>query len=767
MSTSKQTPAAPESASLTRRSFLGVVVVNSACGGGGGEAAQAPVVPPADPGGGGGGGGSGGGGGAIAEGNKGPFTAAPATELTSLRLLVATAGTYPWCTGHAFRPGDLPSGRTLDGIQCNVKSRWPDGSAKIAVLAGVTNFTGASATVRVGSGASPAGTALTTASLKTLAVTAAIHAGSFGTASWAGSDWDTPFVNWISGPVMSSWIYRKPVGSDAHLTAWLEVRLWATGDVEVLPWIENGYLLKESPGGRSAVYRFELGGRERFNLSLPVYHHTRQPLLAGTALAYWLAADVTVTPKHSASYLEGTGLVTPMLAVVRRNLPPFPSFGGVSDSFTAYERFSTTNTMHSTNMGSAGGADSIGVQPGWESIALCDDSKLGYEQMLRESFRFGALQIHYRDEVSNRPVSFSGRSNVQLRYNDPLLNVSNGEDFGLTLTPVLVDGKGDDTNKWARSHQPGSPVLAYLMSGRFWFVEECQHIAGVNFLSTPWTRKGTAFHKCEPYRAPARMQMREAAWCFRNLVNAATVTPDGEPLKADYDASVDHNIDYYYGRYIAPFGPEGLNPLGLIEHVGNGTTGGDQAWQYDFWTMSWARAVMHRVGSSAAKRTNARVFFDWVSRSIVGRCGGTAAGDYLYTSLSTSHAVGGAEYSSLFPGSNPDVYPNWTTGAGPWWRSWGEYYDYNARFQRHPGAKVDGPIYGGFSSDANAWSMHAINALRACASLRAPGAAAAMNRLETSVEWWWWVSRNSPSGIWGGDTRPTNAHATLSLPLET
>ena len=30
--------------------------------------------------------------------------------------------------------------------------------------------------------------------------------------------------------------YRRPIGSDAHLVAWLEVRLYAGGAVEVLPW---------------------------------------------------------------------------------------------------------------------------------------------------------------------------------------------------------------------------------------------------------------------------------------------------------------------------------------------------------------------------------------------------------------------------------------------------------------------------------------------------------------------------------------------------
>jgi hypothetical protein len=700
-------------------------------------------------------------------------------------MLTAGAGDYPFSVGHAFEPGQLPA-EIIEGIQCDVKSRWPDRSIKIAILSGSFTATGTSTDISIGAGIPPLGANLTTAQLKATGISASFTTSAYGSASWGvnSADWDSPFAVWTAGPYCSTWIYRKQIGSDPHLTAWMEVRFFSTGDVSVLPWIENGYLMVTGPTAKPGDYSFALGGTNRYGpTALPVWHHTRSPLINGALLEYWFSADKTVTPKHDTAYLEGTGLVTPMLSTVDRNLPAFPAFGGVSASFEPYQSFDSTNSMHSTNMGSAGGADSIGIQPGWESIALVDSSKLGYEQMLRESFRFGQLQIHYRDEDTNKPVAFSTRANIQLRIGETesatysIVNVANREDYsGQTSTPAIVGDNGGDpggggsvTNvrKWARSHQPGSPVLAYITSGRYWFMEECQHIAGVNFLSTPWTREGTEFHVCRPVRSPARMQMREAAWCFRNLVNAATVTPDDDPLKAEYDASVDHNITYYHDLY-APGDdmPEGLNPYGLIEHEGNGTTGGDQAWQYDFFTMAWAKAIMMRAGSSRAQRIKARAFFDWVSRSIVGRAGGTGSTEHLYRWISTSFAVGGIEYSSLFPGSNESVYPDWTRNAsnGPWWSSWGAYYDANAITQGFTGGRTDGAIAGGYSSDATAWTMFAITALRACASLEAPGATTAMARLEASADWSWWTTRTS--GIWGGDTRPTNAHATRTLHRE-
>ena len=78
-----------------------------------------------------------------AEGNAGPFLPAPASAITTLTLNAAASGTKPWAAGHVFAEGDLPAGQALSGIQTTVKSTWPDGSTRVAVLASVTAMAGA------------------------------------------------------------------------------------------------------------------------------------------------------------------------------------------------------------------------------------------------------------------------------------------------------------------------------------------------------------------------------------------------------------------------------------------------------------------------------------------------------------------------------------------------------------------------------------------------------------------------------------------------
>jgi hypothetical protein len=158
----------------------------------------------------------------------------------------------PVALGFAFRQGDVPAGNgvTADSglLQVTPRNYWPDGSLKFAQLVWRGAVGPAPTTVSLIAGSSASGAALTLANLQATGLSASIACGAYGTVSWSGNDWVSPFVfepgqsAWVSGPLMSSWLYRKAVGGDPHLVAWLEVRLYAGGAVEVLPWIENGYL---------------------------------------------------------------------------------------------------------------------------------------------------------------------------------------------------------------------------------------------------------------------------------------------------------------------------------------------------------------------------------------------------------------------------------------------------------------------------------------------------------------------------------------------
>jgi len=100
----------------------------------------------------------------------------------------------PFTVGQGLRQGDVPSGSTLVAstgeLQFVVKNRWPDGSAKFAILSGRTDLT-ANAWKSIGlsvASAPAAAPALGTADVAATGLTASVQFGSFGTANWNAGD---------------------------------------------------------------------------------------------------------------------------------------------------------------------------------------------------------------------------------------------------------------------------------------------------------------------------------------------------------------------------------------------------------------------------------------------------------------------------------------------------------------------------------------------------------------------------------------------------
>ena len=253
---------------------------------------------------------------------------ASATALpVALELTSSSGGSnLPFTVGEGFQQGDVPSGSSVVGnmgtLQVIPKNRWPDGSLKYAIVSGrVTLSANIPTSISLSLGTSATTAALTTTDLRATNVTASIGAGSFGTVSWSGADFDAPSMTWVSGPEMSSWIYRKPIGSDPHLVGWLEVRLYAGGAVEVVPWVENGYLLVAGPTDKNATYTFTLGGSQRFSRSTDLLNHQRMVLASGSTLSHWLGADPQVIPKHDVAYLQASKLVPTYAGVTSSSSP--------------------------------------------------------------------------------------------------------------------------------------------------------------------------------------------------------------------------------------------------------------------------------------------------------------------------------------------------------------------------------------------------------------------------------------------------------------
>jgi hypothetical protein len=587
------------------------------------------------------------------------LTAAP-TAVAAMQFTLSTAASpsrqstrslartpLPFCLGYVFKRGDIPAGQTVTTeqatLQVTAKNRWPDGSLKFAQLAGHAILNSAEPLVVLLSKTptAPAAGPLTTSDLGNTGVTAQINCGAFGTAAWSAADWNAPFSTWVEGAIMSSWIYRKPIGADAHLVAWLEVRLFAGGAVEVLPWVENGYLTVAGPTNKSATYQFTLGGTRRFSAAVDVKHRTRVPLLAST-LSHWLGTDPGVTPKHDTAYLQGTGMVP--------TYGPYTPTGGDLD---ALPQTYTANTLGgiSSGMGSAGTSGSLIPDRQAMYITSGGDAR-AYRAALVFGFSGGSWSTHYRDEATNNPIRFSQRPNVSL-------NVQN--------TPVVPAGTGGENGTAVTTHQPSFGYLPALISGWFWFFEESAFWMTWNYMqSRVNSRRGESSYETAPYLNATgaagvidprngSYTVRGAAWSLRALAQTLTLCADDHPMQPDLIAAWEANTLFYQSTFLlGTHAPGWVSPQGFLgEYSSSGSSlytptvpGAPSfwygaAWMAGFGVQTWGFTSDLGLPQSEASLTRHLAVRNHAYKQVVGRADDGLSGRYNWRRFAVySYPVG-------------------------------------------------------------------------------------------------------------------------------
>jgi hypothetical protein len=626
-------------------------------------------------------------------------------------LVSPLSGIAPFAIGFSFRKGDIPSGQhvvsNVTDLQVSPKNRWNDGSLKFAIVAGRAGLTsGTPLTVSLSPGAAVERAPLTIADLKGTGITARFTAGAFGSAEWSAPDWDQPFIAWVAGPEMSSWIYRKPLSSDTHLVAWLEVRLFKGNAVEVLPWIENGYLMVAGPTSKAARFTFALGGTQRFDADIDLPNHCRTPLINGSALSYWLGTDPQVTPKHDTEYLQSTALVPSYRARVS------PEAARVKALATTYTPLQQGNMP--TGMGAAGYHPSIGLLPEWDVLYLTSTSSAAYAGVVSNGYSAGRYALHFRDEKTNRPLLFSSYPNLVIGAGSNISN--NGASTKDLYTPAST---GTRPPTWAFTHHPSVGFMPYLVTGRWYFMEELQFAATLHFLkTTDWMRNFT-----EGVMETQANTTRGIAWNIRTLAQAACITPDDDTaLRKEFLTSLQANVDWNHARYIA----QPNNPFGWAEPYSDYSGPGNNVyfeatWQQDFYTAAFGYAKSMEPAISAASSARLAEFFAWKARSVVGRLGGTGPNEYLFCDA--------APYTiAVAPSDTAD----WIKGKGPWFADWGAIYAATMN-QTNPGA--GNQLRGGFFPDATSYWGNLQPAIAYAVQHGVPGALEAYRRLTSASNW--------------------------------
>lgn len=553
-----------------------------------------------------------------------------ALPVTFTLTSTATQSNAPFAFGHVFAQGDIPAGSFVNSDLTDWQSRpttyWPDGSLRHAIIAGRANTTAnvPKAVVLSVSGTDRSGTSLTEANLSAALPTTTLVCGA--ETITLGALVGTAALHRIvcTGPVMSNWIYRKQLTGSNHLVAWFDVRLYLGGAVEIFPWIENGYLTVAGPINDVRTYTFTVGGVQKFSQSIDIKAHTRVPLLTGSTFSYW-STDPLITPKHDGTYTMASKMV--------------PNYGWLNPSETTLDALIQTYTPNtlagiSTNMGSAGGSAAI-IDSSQALYITSNGDARAWNAGIVFGLSGGSWSTHYRDDVTNEPINFNDRPNASLQGGTPTIPGATGGTNGTAVT----------------THQPSFGYLPWLLTGRWWFLEEQLYWMTYNYLAaTTNQRRGEVFGQnttlYPAYVASAASgicdgrngtyTVRGAAWSLRGIAQSLAILPSNHSCYAAVKNSWESNVGFYRESYVTGSYDSGSGDYWVTPVFGVMSEYGNPYGNTDYWgNAGWQHGMMQQVWGNAKElelpQTTASALADVVSHNLklcVGLAGGVAGWNY-------------------------------------------------------------------------------------------------------------------------------------------
>lgn len=591
---------------------------------------------------------------------------AVSATLPTFSVLSAVGGSnLPFAYGHAFKEGDVPSGNyvnsDLTDWQAIPTTYWPDGSLRHAIIAGRATCSAnvlKNITLSV-SGTNRTGTALTEANLSAVMPTVTLQAGgdSFTLNSLIGTAARHRTV--CSGPVMSNWLYRRAIAGSNHLVAWFDVRLYIGGAVEIFPWMENAYLTVANPVSDTRNYTLTIGGVTKFSSSITVRHRSRPLLLDNTAASfrhwsYWAGTDPQIVPKHDMAYLRATKMVPNLVAA-----PSDTRLNATQQTYSPNTRANIGPGMGDpgTNSGIIGHDQNI-AHAAWVSSGA--DTR-AYDASMTFGYSGGSWSTHYRENdptlAVNEPFVFTQRPNVSINQGG---------------SPAIPTGDGNEVGTPVTTHQPSYGFLPWLLTGRWWFLEEQLFWTNFNYLcGTPNQRRGEAYGQntatYPAYAASAGVGVidlsngayphRGGAWSLRCLAQTLAILPTTHPAYASIKASFDANVGFYHGLYISGTYQQDAgsaayvnNPLGFVGYYLTGQTG-PGTWRMSAFMNNMVCCVfpyMRELSLSPAVDAQLDAVVQHVLKWTVGTTGDSSGFDYRWGCDLYEAAIGSIDASQNF-----------------------------------------------------------------------------------------------------------------------
>jgi hypothetical protein len=466
------------------------------------------------------------------------------------------------------------------------------------------------------------------------------------------TDFDSPRRVVCAGPVMSNWLYRQPCVNNSNLVLWIDVRLFVGGNFEVFPWIENVNIFAGLPTRFQGTFALSVDGSSVFSQVVYVAARSRIPLITGRCEGYW-SSDPQITPVFDVAYLRDSKM--------------FPNYGWRNVDTTTLNALDTTYSPNSlaeidSAMGSAGTSASILNRE--QVIFMGSGDVRAWKAGLHHDLSGGSWSIHYRVEegatgLDFEPLVFTDYPNASLQVQD---------------TPVIPTNAGEENGVPTISHQPAYGYFGWLLTGRWWYLDEMLFWGGWNYLwQTVANRSGSA----GVIRSNSGANTdRGAAWGLRSVAQTLVCVPSTHSNYADRKASWEANMAHYYG-IITGSGTdnEAPNNLGIFPFYGSfsSSTYGTANSGSVYWGASWMQHMIVialgyswdlKLPQSGTSQTHHAAIRDFGYLHPVGHAGDGQDGRWSYRSFATFAGPFGPIGGPFYTAWSGDAWTAYKGGFG-------------------------------------------------------------------------------------------------------
>ena len=496
-------------------------------------------------------------------------TAQPTNSITISDQSGSTQTNRPFTISRIFAQGDIPNyaqasiGGTTVPTQCDVKTRWPDGSVQHAVISFLATVP-SNGTITVSfvnqSGGNNSG-AMSRADMLTANWGAQINVTN-GTAlsanarqivtDWSGSSTDARVTYWLQGPICTQVILEDRSQTLAYDMGWDSYKpLHPIFVVTFYPGYSSGVkvemILENMWTTKLEDQTYSVTLQTGNPLGAAVYSKSNFTHISKTR---WRKIFWSGTQPGSVNINYNLAYMTSTMAFPNWDPTKIPSSGTISSDASNFSSSDQGDlgghALWTQTMGNTGGRYDIGVFPVWYVHYLYTFSP-SMNNLMSGMPAVGAyVPIHLRESASGkffdsahsvnalgRPISIDARPTV---YSDLTYSGTAGTD---KVSPVGATTGGGWTYDLA--HEPAFNYVPYVLTGDWYYLEEIYFNAAFALTATVPDYVYYGRGQSLGYLAFS-IQTRGQAWGLRDIAEAAFVAPDGTPEKAYFTQKLNNNI---------------------------------------------------------------------------------------------------------------------------------------------------------------------------------------------------------------------------------